>query len=81
MKATVIALGLMFLSGCATYSELVDKAVHYGCNTPEGQTARLTFRTINDPIYRSKDLAICLRCPGEEALGCTGDPKALPPAQ
>lgn len=68
---------LIVAAGCATYEQVADAAAEKGCS-PEGQTARSAYRAARDSVYRAKDRAICMRCPGEEALKCTGDPKTLP---
>jgi hypothetical protein len=51
--------------------------MNYSCSL-EGQAARLTYRTLRTPEYLVKDRALCIRCPAETELSCTGDPKALP---
>lgn len=67
----------VLLAGCADYNKIVDSAVNKACSI-EGQTARDAFRAARNAEYVAKDRAICLRCPGETAVKCTGDPKALP---
>ena len=68
---------LIWLNGCADYNRIADNAMEKACGI-EGQTARDAYRASRDAEYRAKDRAICVRCPGESALKCTGDPKALP---
>lgn len=77
MKAFVFVLSLGLLAGCADYNRIADSAMNKACGV-EGQAARDAYRASRDPEYRTKDRAICVRCPGEPALKCTGDPMALP---
>ena len=72
----VLALAVM-LAGCADYNKVADAMAEKACS-PEGQVARDAYRAARDGEYRTKDRAVCVRCPGEERLKCTGDPKALP---
>ena len=65
------------LAGCGDYNRIADQAVEKGCSL-EGQTARDAYRAARHGEFVTKDRAICMRCPGEDALKCTGDPKALP---
>lgn len=67
----------VFLAACADYNRIADSAMEKACGI-EGQTARDAYRISRDPEYREKDRAICVRCPGESELKCTGDPMALP---
>ena len=76
MKMLTVLL-FVLLAGCADYNRIVDSATEKACSL-EGQTFRDAFRAANQGEYVAKDRAICLRCPGEPALKCTGDPKALP---
>lgn len=73
----LIVAGALALSACADYNKIADSAVEKACSV-EGQTARDAYRASRDGEFRAKDRAICMRCPGEAALKCTGDPKALP---
>ena len=73
----VIMGAVIFFSGCADYNRVADSAMNKACGV-EGQTFRDAYRAARDGEYRAKDRAICLRCPGESGLKCTGDPKALP---
>jgi len=75
----VLGIVLGMLAGCADYNRIADSAMEKACSI-EGQTARDAYRISRDAEYRLKDRAICLRCPGETALKCTGDPMALPDA-
>lgn len=68
------------LAGCADYNRIADEAMEKACSI-EGQTARDAYRVSRDAEFRRKDRAICVRCPGESALKCTGDPMALPAVQ
>lgn len=72
-----LTLALVMLGGCATYEQLADDAMARSCSV-SGQKARDGFRAVRGPEYVMQDKAICIRCPGEDALKCTGDPKALP---
>lgn len=76
MKLLTICFAVL-LAGCADYNRVVDSAMEKACSL-DGQTARDAFRIARTPEYIAKDRAICLRCPGETALHCTGDPMALP---
>ena len=72
---TVIALS----SGCAqiqaaAYKSADAAAAYCVNNTASG---RVLVREGLEPAYREKDMAICLRCPGEEQTFCTGDPKVI----
>ena len=77
MRALMLAGVLVSVSGCATYETAANAAVDRACS-PTGQTAREAFKAARRPSYLERDQALCLRCPGEDALQCTGDPKALP---
>lgn len=74
----IALLPLVFaLFACGDYNRIADSAVEKGCSL-EGQTARDAYRAARHGEFVQKDRAICMRCPGETALKCTGDPKALP---
>lgn len=80
MKALKIwaILPILLVLGACTHVQYATSFVTDQLCTAEGQTTRLVFRTTNDLDFRAQDKAICARCPGEEALSCTGDPVALP---
>lgn len=73
--------GIVFgvLTGCANYNAAADALMNKACGV-EGQAGRDAYRAARGPEYRAKDRAACIRCPGEKALKCTGDPMALPDA-
>ena len=73
----VIMGAFVFATGCADYNRVADGLMEKACSA-EGETARNAYRAARDGEYRAKDRAVCVRCPGEESLKCTGDPKALP---
>lgn len=79
MKALkyLVILPILFLAGCAQLDYGFAVMSDQMC-TIHGQNARLVFRNTQDFNFREADKAVCARCPGEEALQCTGDPKALP---
>jgi hypothetical protein len=77
MKILTVLFAALLLAGCGDYNKIVDSAMEKACSI-EGQTARDAFRAARQSEYVAKDRAICLRCPGEAAVKCTGDPKALP---
>jgi len=53
----------------------VDAAAAYcEANTPTG---RKVVREQITPAAKEKDMAICLRCPGDDKTYCAGDAKAL----
>ncbi len=77
MKTIIAICGAVLLFGCADYNRIADSAMEKACGI-EGQTARDAYRVSRHAEYVEKDRAICVRCPGEGALKCTGEPKALP---
>ena len=77
MFRITLAFLVALLIGCADYNRIADSAMEKACGL-EGATARDAYRISRDPEYRAKDRAICVRCPGEAELKCTGDPIALP---
>lgn len=75
MLGTVIGLS----SGCSYITKgayaSVDAAEAYcESNTVIG---RQLVRDALNPAAIEKDIAICLRCPGDTATFCSGDPKTL----
>jgi len=76
----LLILGSLLLnSGCAqlqaaAYKSAEAAEAYCGSNTVTG---RELVREGLEPAYEEKDMAICLRCPGEEKTYCTGDPKTV----
>ena len=76
----LLILGSLLLnSGCAqlqaaAYKSAEAAEAYCGSNTVTG---RELVREGLAPAYNDADMAICLRCPGEEKTYCTGDPKTV----
>lgn len=75
----LLILGSLLSSGCAqlqaaAYKSAEAAEAYCGSNTVMG---RELVREGLLPAYEEKDMAICLRCPGEENTYCTGDPKTV----
>jgi len=73
----ILIVGLS--SGCAyiekaAYKSVDAAAAYCEANTPTG---RKVVREQITPAAKEKDMAICLRCPGDDKTYCAGDAKAL----
>jgi len=73
----LVVLAVVGLAGCAQLDHGVAIASDQMCSV-NGAAGRTAFRVTQDATFRAQDKALCSRCPGEPALSCTGDPKALP---
>ncbi len=77
MRKLYVALLLTpFLLG-ASCPSVTEQALDGMC-TETGEKARAAYRGAKHDDLVARDEAFCVRCAGEEALSCTGDPKALP---
>lgn len=81
IKKLCIFAAALFLSGCSALMSVenaLDAASDKYC---AASLERAVIKTALDPSFRAKDKAACIRCPGEPALSCVGDPKGLPASQ
>ena len=76
IRSALIIITAVTLTACNP-EEALDTLDAQMC-TSRGEKARDVFRTLRDDDFRAGDRAVCVRCPGEIELTCTGDPKALP---
>lgn len=79
MALPILLLIVTGLSSCAqiqtaAYKSADAAAAYCTNNTAAG---RVVVRQGLEPAYKEKDMAICLRCPGEDTTFCTGDPKTI----
>ncbi len=75
----LLILGSLLSSGCAYVQQAAFKSAEAAesyckSNSPTG---RELVRQSLAPAMNEKDIAICLRCPGEDQTICTGDPKTI----
>lgn len=81
MKILLAIFATVLLNGCSSLMKaetMLDDASDKYC---AAIVERTVIKTALDPSFRAKDKAVCIRCPGEAALSCAGDPMELPASQ
>ena len=78
-RLIMVVMSLMILSSCDYVQQAAFKSAEAAesyckSNSPTG---RELVRQSLAPAMNEKDIAICLRCPGEDQTICTGDPKTI----
>ena len=70
---------MTLISSCAQLGMIADNsadAIVSYCES-NSKVGRELLRATLTPAAREEDIAICLRCPGEEVTYCVGDSKTI----
>lgn len=79
MALPILVLGMTLSSGCAYVQQAAYKSAEAAEAYCENNTelGRQAIRDTLKPAFEEKDMALGLRCPGEDSMRVVGDPKTV----